>query len=280
MKSYACIFENPAPDFLFDESGNLPFYSNPFDAIDVADLVNESGDFDKIAEAKAAGDIRSGTFCDYTAKLEIGNVLPVKSFSERMIDFAVSNYSQDCDVDSENVLIGHDTSDVNVSCNGDGARIGIRGASAKISTFGDSAKIAVSGYNANVNSFGPETLIYCDGIVANITSNGHDSQIASLSRDARIYSSGNNSRIRATGYGSNVFTTGKYDMVICDCKNGIVSCIGEYAKVRAGVGCWVTLAERDSVSGRIILKTEYVDGERIRSDKFYGLQNGNFVELY
>jgi hypothetical protein len=53
--------------------------------------------------------------------------------------------------------------------------------------------------------------------------------------------------------------------------------------VKAQIGCWITLAEwkRDGAKGRYIpvcVKTEYVDGERIKADTPYTLKNGEFVE--
>jgi hypothetical protein len=53
--------------------------------------------------------------------------------------------------------------------------------------------------------------------------------------------------------------------------------------VKAQIGCWITLAEwkYDVVKKRyapVCVKTEYVDGERIKADTPYMLKNGEFVE--
>ena len=51
--------------------------------------------------------------------------------------------------------------------------------------------------------------------------------------------------------------------------------------VKAKKGSWVTLAEWKTIVGHkklICVKTEYVDGERIKEDTWYKLKNGEFVE--
>ena len=53
---------------------------------------------------------------------------------------------------------------------------------------------------------------------------------------------------------------------------------------RAKKGSWITLAEwvYDNNKQRYIpvcVKTEQVDGERIKEDTFYRIENGEFVEV-
>ena len=53
--------------------------------------------------------------------------------------------------------------------------------------------------------------------------------------------------------------------------------------VKATIGSWITLAEygRDK-NGALVpvcVKTEYVDGERIKENVFYTLRNKQFVEV-
>jgi len=54
-------------------------------------------------------------------------------------------------------------------------------------------------------------------------------------------------------------------------------------KVKAKKGSWITLSEwkRDDEKGRwipVCVKTEFVDGEKIKEDTYYMLENGEFVE--
>ena len=64
---------------------------------------------------------------------------------------------------------------------------------------------------------------------------------------------------------------------------------GYNSMVRAKIGSWITLAEwvntdRTDEKGNYIrkpkcVKTEYVDGERIKEDTFYKLVDGEFREI-
>ena len=83
---------------------------------------------------------------------------------------------------------------------------------------------------------------------------------------AQIGSSGNSAQINCTGN----------DSVIC--------CAGHGSVVKAPIGCWITLAEwkYDGAKQRYVpvcVKTEYVDGEKIKADTPYTLKNGEFAEV-
>ena len=48
------------------------------------------------------------------------------------------------------------------------------------------------------------------------------------------------------------------------------------------IGSWLTLAEwkeQDGEWGPVCVKTERIDGERIKADTFYKLTNGEFTEV-
>ena len=95
---------------------------------------------------------------------------------------------------------------------------------------------------------------------------GDSAQIGSSGNSAQIGSSGNSAQINCTGN----------DSVIC--------CAGHGSVVKAPIGCWITLAEwkYDGAKQRYVpvcVKTEYVDGEKIKADTPYTLKNGEFAEV-
>ena len=64
----------------------------------------------------------------------------------------------------------------------------------------------------------------------------------------------------------------------------VICCSGQGSKVKAKIGSWITLSEWkfDETKKRYIpfcVKTECVDGEKIKEDTFYMLKNGEFVEV-
>lgn len=91
----------------------------------------------------------------------------------------------------------------------------------------------------------------------------------------KIGSSGDYAKIGSSGDSAKIDSAGE-DSVIC--------CAGSNSVVRAKKGSWITLSEwRFSEEKKryvpICVKTEYVDGEKIKEDTWYKLDNGNFVEV-
>ena len=153
-----------------------------------------------------------------------------------------------------------------VSDSGDSAKIGSSGDSAKIGSSGDSAKIGSSGDGAQIGS---------SGYGAQIGSSGYGAQIGSSGNGAQIGSSGDSAKIGSSGYGARIDSAGE-DSVIC--------CAGNNSMVKAKIDSWITLSkwEYNYEKQRYVpkcVKTEYVDGERIKADTWYKLENGEFIEI-
>ena len=141
------------------------------------------------------------------------------------------------------------------------------GDSAQICSSGDSAKICSSGHSAKIGSSGDSAQIGSSGDSAQICSSGHSAKICSSGDSAQIGSSGHSAKIESTGECS----------VIC--------CAGIDSMAKAKVGSWITLAEwkYNECKKRevpVCVKTEYVDGKRIKADTWYKLVNGEFQENY
>ena len=98
-----------------------------------------------------------------------------------------------------------------------------------------------------------------------LNDNGGDSaQIGSSGDYAKIGSSGDSAKIESTG------------------NHSVVMAAGNDSIAKAKIGSWITLAEWDCINGvwiPICVKTEQVDGERIKADTFYKLVNGEFKEV-
>ena len=113
------------------------------------------------------------------------------------------------------------------------------------------------------------------GNYAKIGSSGRSAQIGSSGDFAKIGSSGNYAQIGSSGNSAQIDSTGE-DSVIC--------CAGNNSAVKAKKGSWITLSEwvYDETKRRnvpVCVKTEFVDGERIKENTFYMLTDGVFVEV-
>ena len=131
-----------------------------------------------------------------------------------------------------------------------------------------------SGDFAQIGSSGDFAQIGSSGDSAQIGSSGNSAQIGSSGDFAQIGSSGNSAQIGSSGNSAQIGSSGK-DCVIC--------CAGHNSAVKAKKGSWITLAEWEysKEKERYIpkcVKTEFVDGERIKEDTLYKLIDGEFVE--
>ena len=110
---------------------------------------------------------------------------------------------------------------------------------------------------------------------AQIGSSGYGARIGSSGYGAQIGSSGDSARIGSSGNGAQINSTGE---------NSVICCAGNECIVKAKKGSWITLSEwkYDSEKERsvpVCVKTEYVDGKRIKEDTYYELKDGEFVEV-
>lgn len=90
---------------------------------------------------------------------------------------------------------------------------------------------------------------------------------------AQIGSSGNSAKIGSSGDYAQIGSSGK---------DSVIMCAGYNSKAKAAIGSWITLAEWkriEDVWKPICVKTEQVDGKRIKADTYYKLIDGKFEEV-
>ena len=152
------------------------------------------------------------------------------------------------------------------------SQISSSGESPTIFSNGECTKIATSGSGGKIYATGIEAKLSTSGSGVKIHSEGSCSRLSTSGDYNTIYSYGENANIASSGYSTSVDSSGK---------EAIVSCTGANSMAKAKKGSWVTLAEWQTIVGHkklICVKTEYVDGERIKEDTWYKLENGEFVE--
>lgn len=157
--------------------------------------------------------------------------------------------------------------------------------SADINTGDDCVKISSSKDSAKIVSSGNSTKIVSSGYYAQIGSSGDSAQISSSEESAKIGSSGNFATIRSSGDFAKISSSGEFAKISSDGKFTVVSATGINSMAKAKIGSWITLAEwvQDEEVGNHIpkcIKTEYVDGAKIKEDTFYKLIDGEFKEIW
>ena len=100
----------------------------------------------------------------------------------------------------------------------------------------------------------------------------------------KIGSSGNYAQIGSSGDYAQIGSSGDYAKIDSTGEDSVICCAGNNSIVKAKKGSWVTLSEWKYSKEKernvpICVKTEFVDGERIKTDTWYKLENGEFVEV-
>ena len=239
----------------------MHFCKDPLAVLDYYPLVDENGEMSEFAEVEALDECITDDGQKYcTKKLKVGAKLSFSALVQASVDF---EFEKSTKTDTKML-----SKDINkkISSKSDSARIG---------SSGDSARIGSSGYWAQIGSSGYWAQIGSSGNSAQIGSSGDSARIGSSGDWARIGSSGNGAQIGSSGNGAQIASSGKHS-VIC--------CAGNDSIVKAKIGSWITLSEwnfsdEENAYIPICVKTEYVDGEKIKADTPYKLVNGKFEEV-
>ena len=296
VKQYAenTVFEEDSAEVC--EKG-MHFCKDPLAVLEYYPLIDENGEMSEFAEVEALDECITDdrqTYC--TKKLKVGAKLSFSALVQTSVDFEFEKstktdtkmLSEDDDEkissksnwarigsSGDSAQIGSSGDSAQIGSSGDFAQIGSSGYGAQIGSSGDFAQIGSSCYGAQIGSSGDFAQIGSSGNSARIGSSGDSAQIGSSGDFAQIGSSGDSAQIGSSGYGARIASSGKHSVICCAGNNSIV---------KAKIGSWITLSEwkfsdEENAYIPICVKTEYVDGERIKADTPYKLVNGKFEEV-
>ena len=305
VKQYAenTVFEEDSAEVC---KNGMHFCKDPLAVLDYYPLVDENGEMSEFAKVEALDECITDNGQKYcTKKLKVGAKLSFPALVQASVDFEfekstktdtkmlskdnnkkISSKSDWARIGSSGygARIGSSGNDARIGSSGNDARIGSSGYGARIGSSGYGARIGSSGNDARIGSSGNDARIGSSGSDAQIGSSGYGAQIGSSGYGAQIGSSGNDARIGSSGYGARIGSSGSDARIASSGKHSVICCAGNNSIVSAKIGSWITLAEwrYDKVKKVYIpvcVKTEYVDGERIKADTPYKLVNGKFKEV-
>ena len=144
------------------------------------------------------------------------------------------------------------------------------------------AKLSFAGFVKACIDYTKEQTI--DNMPKSEIGTGDSAQIGSSGDYAKIGSSGYYAKIGSSGYSAQIGSSGNYAKINSTGEDSVICCAGSGSVVKAKAGSWITLAEWEysDEKGRFAprcVKTEYVDGEKIKADTWYRLKNGEFEEV-
>ena len=114
------------------------------------------------------------------------------------------------------------------------------------------------------------------------TNTGYQSAATNTGDQSAATNTGNWSAATNTGYQSAATNTGNWSAATVEGKESVAISLGIKGKAKGDVGCFIVLAEWEFKSDRwhrVNVKSAIVDGNRIKPNKFYSLNNGEFVEV-
>ena len=115
-------------------------------------------------------------------------------------------------------------------------------------------------------------------------SSGDDAKIGSSGNYAQIGSSGDGAQIGSSGDGAKIGSSGNYAQIDSTGEGCVIMCAGINSVAKASKGSWITLSEWSYSNKKkryipVCVKTEFVDGEKIKADTYYKLAGGVFKEI-
>ena len=238
------------------------------------------------AELKLADVINIGVewLKDITSPSKVKTDSSLSDNGERKKQIGSSGNSAQIGSSGNSARIGSSGNSARIGSSGNSAQIGSSGDYAQIGSSGNSAQIGSSGNSAQIGSSGDYARIGSSGNSARIGSSGDSAQIGSSGDYAQIGSSGDYAQIGSSGNSARIGSSGNYARIGSSGKDSVIMCAGRNSKAKAKVGSWITLAEWKRSDEKnhnvpVCVKTEYVDGVRIKADTWYKLENGKFVEV-
>ena len=293
-----------AEDTVFNEKGGILFYKDLVELYERCPLIYENGELTEIAEVVPcdwystrdnknffAERLKIGEKTDFV-ELLLANTERIKNENEhgnakiaRRDDgykIRIGGYNTQLSASGNYAAIDSYGEKVHISSSGYGTRITVRWCDSHVANSGDRALIASSGLCSAVANSGDDAKIGSNYQNARIANSGHDAQIVSSGNNAQIAGSGGAERIVSSGDNARIATCGVDALIGSSGKKAVICCLGENGKAKAKCGSWITLAEWREIEGEYVpvcVKTEYVDGKRIKENVFYRLQDSEFVEV-
>ena len=129
---------------------------------------------------------------------------------------------------------------------------------------------AASGWSGNAAASGESGNAAASGLMGNAAASGLMGNAAA---------SGWSGNAAASGERGTAAVTGRHGKASAIGKQCVAVAWGQYSLARGSVGNWLVVSERDDDGNIIDAKIVRVDGEAVKENTWYKLQNGEIVEV-
>ena len=147
-------------------------------------------------------------------------------------------------------------------------------------TSGYRSTAATSGNESTAATSGDRSTAATSGDRSTAATSGYSSTAATSGDRSTAATSGNESTAATSGDRSTAATSGYRSTAIVEGKDSVAIALGAQSKAKGALGCWLVLAEWEETNDDVYrkdVKCFRVDGEIIKADTFYKLENGEAV---
>ena len=149
-------------------------------------------------------------------------------------------------------------------------------------TSGVSSPAATSGHSSPAATSGDYSHAATSGNYSHAATSGHSSPAATSGNYSHAATSGKYSPAATSGNSSPAVTSGYHSPAATSGKDSIAAAIGRDSKAKSTLGNWIVLAEYGDWKGNtypvLCVKCAKIDGEILKPDMWYRLEDGEFVE--
>ena len=241
--------------------------TNPLDILNYYDLTNC-----RFAEVEAWGDIEKH---NDDSKLVSRYLKVVRELS--LAEFIGEANLCLSTLNDDNIKAASGNSS-QLSASGNSSHLAASGDSSQLSASGYSSKLAASGYSSKLAASGYYSQLAASGDYSKLAASGNYSKLAASGNYSQLAASGNYSQLAASGNCSKLAASAHYSKLETSGENSVVANIGINGIVKGIKGTWITLAEYASEKC-VCVKSAMIDGEKLKANTWYKLQNGDFTEV-
>nr|DAI41607.1 MAG TPA: hypothetical protein [Caudoviricetes sp.] len=268
-------------------NAGLAFYVNPFELLDDYGFVNYgNGEFNNFAQVDALCEASTNEVGRVyrTSRLKVGDRMSFDEYVRECVEFAASETSTSGGITEKCVFIDEARGKTSISSEKWKTCIASSKAAYPISNSSDLACVVSTSNVGNISNSGESATIGNTGRLSCISSAGLDTTIANSGDGCFVSSSGDGTVIGNLGSSTSIASSGVDTRINSDGEDCVICCAGGNSCAKARKGSWITLSEwkHDSDKNRdvpVCVKTEYVDGDRIKEDTYYTLKDGEFCEV-
>ena len=300
-KQYQENTEFTEPEAKICESG-MHFCPNPFDVWSFYPPTDENGNLNEFAEVEAMDDPQTDDGIKYCSRrLRIGAKLDLPGFIKASVDF-IFEHVKSTDSNTGDRSVATNTGNYSASTNtgnysastntGNYSAATNTGNYSAATNTGDCSVATNTGDCSVATNTGDYSASTNTGFRSTSTNTGDRSVATNTGNYSASTNTGNYSASTNTGFRSTATNTGNYSAATNtgDCSASSVSgnesfaiATGQLSKVKGALGCWIACAEwAENDNGTwhpIDFKAVRVDGEKIKADTWYRLEEGKFIEV-